>query len=123
MLRTFWAICLLPAFLLAGFGVVARADDVPAASVAVGQSVVLATRDKDDEKLALSPKSKDLKGSVVIRESATSPKYTLQYTAPSSASGFTETIVYVAGSGRAHECGVRDDPIAWFGLGILTRGL
>jgi hypothetical protein len=91
-------ICLLPVFLIAGSGVAARADDVPVASVAVGQSVPLATRDKDDEKLALSPKTKGLRGSVLVKESTSPPKFTLQYTAPQSSSGFTEDVVYMAGT-------------------------
>jgi hypothetical protein len=100
MFRFFRAamVCLVPVILAGGLGTTARADDVPAASVAVGQTVVLATRDRDDEKLALSPKSKGLKGSVLVKESATSPKYVLQYTAPASSSGFTEDVVYLAGT-------------------------
>lgn len=98
MLTTFRAIAtgLLSALLVAGSGVAGHADDVPVTSIATGQSVVLATRDKEAEKLTL--KSTNLKGSVVIRESATPPRYSLQYTAPQSASGFTENVVYQAGT-------------------------
>jgi hypothetical protein len=100
MLRFFRAamVCVAPMLLAGALDITARADDVPVASVAVGQSVPLATRDRDDEKLALSPKSKGLKGSVLVKESTSSPKYTLQYTAPQSSSGFTEDVVYVAGT-------------------------
>ncbi|MFZ5783268.1 MAG: hypothetical protein ACOY4R_23950 [Pseudomonadota bacterium] len=91
----FMAAVLLAMLLIAGATAPGRADDVPVTTVAPGQSVVLATRDKEAERLTL--RSTNLRGSVVIKESATPPRYSLQYTAPSASAGFTENVVYQAG--------------------------
>jgi hypothetical protein len=71
----------------------AGADDSPSVSIRGGATTTLSS---GDEKI--NPKSTGLKGSITVKDSPTSPKFRLEYTAPQTKTDFSEDVVYTVGA-------------------------